>query len=99
MLWPGTLIVASDKFPLGGVFIYALMASGGDLGASVVPQLVGIVTDVVSESALAQTLGNQLSLTTEQVGMKAGMIAASIFPMIAIIVYAYIYKTRKRKEN
>ena len=99
MLWPGTLIVAADKFPLGGVFIYALMASGGDLGASVVPQLVGIVTDVVSESALAQTLGNQLSLTTEQVGMKAGMIAASIFPMMAIIVYAYIYKTRKRKEN
>ena len=45
MLWPGNLVVASSKFPTGGVFIYAMMAAGGDLGASIAPQLVGIITD------------------------------------------------------
>ncbi len=40
MLWPGSLVVATDRFPSGGVFIFAMMAAGGDLGASVGPQLV-----------------------------------------------------------
>ena len=44
VLWPGSLIVASGKYEYSGVFIYALMAAGGDLGASVAPQLVGIVS-------------------------------------------------------
>lgn len=48
MLWPGSLLVATDRFPMGGVFIYAMMAASGDLGASVAPQIVGIVTDLLS---------------------------------------------------
>ena len=50
MMWPGSLIVASDRYPQGGVMIFALMAAGGDFGASMGPQLVGIVTDAARES-------------------------------------------------
>ena len=45
MLWPGTLIYAEEKIVGLGVSAYALLAAGGDLGASVVPQLVGVVSD------------------------------------------------------
>ncbi len=45
MLWPGTLIYADEKITGLGVAAYALLAAGGDLGASVAPQLVGIVSD------------------------------------------------------
>lgn len=45
MLWPGTLIMMEEKFPGVGVAGYALMAASGDLGASVAPQLLGIVAD------------------------------------------------------
>lgn len=45
MLWPGTLIMMEEKIPGVGVATYALMASGGDLGASVAPQLLGIIAD------------------------------------------------------
>lgn len=45
MLWPGTLIMMEEKVPGVGVASYALMAAGGDLGASVAPQLIGIVAD------------------------------------------------------
>jgi MFS family permease len=99
MLWPGTLIVAEKKFPTGGVFIFAMMASGGDLGASVVPQLVGIVTDTVSSSSLAAKIGASLSLTAEQVGMRAGLMVASLFPIIAIFVFAYILKSTRKEEK
>ena len=98
MLWPGSLIIAEKRVPLGGVFIYAMMASGGDLGASVVPQLLGIVTDAVSESAFAARLGESLSLSAEQIGMRCGMLIAAIFPIIAIFVFLRIFRTKDRKE-
>lgn len=45
MLWPGTLIYAEEKIAGLGVAAYALLAAGGDLGASVAPQLVGVIAD------------------------------------------------------
>lgn len=92
MCWPGNLMVASRKFPDSGVFIFAMMAAGGDLGASVVPQLVGIVTDGVMANPTAASLAAKLSLTTEQLGMRAGMLCGMLFPLIAILVYFRIWK-------
>lgn len=48
MLWPGSLILSSKHIPNGGVFLYAIMATGGDLGAAVVSQAVGIIADATS---------------------------------------------------
>lgn len=48
MLWPGTLILMEEKVPGVGVSAYALMAASGDLGASVAPQLMGIIADASS---------------------------------------------------
>lgn len=45
MLWPGTLILMEEKISGVGVAAYAIMAAGGDLGASVAPQLLGIIAD------------------------------------------------------
>ena len=96
MLWPGNLVVATDRFPKGGVFVFALMAAGGDLGASVGPQLVGVVTDVAianpAFSGFAQTLG----LAPEQFGMKLGMLVGMLFPLCAIPVYYVIRKQYKK---
>ena len=43
MLWPGTLILMEEKIPHAGVAAYALMAAGGDFGASIAPQMMGII--------------------------------------------------------
>ena len=99
MLWPGTLIVASDRFPAGGVFVFAVMAAGGDLGAAIGPQLVGIVTDAAIAHPLAQQFAEQLSLAPEQLGMKLGMLLGMIFPLIGIFVYAHIWKNAKKKSD
>ncbi|MBR2466373.1 MAG: MFS transporter [Clostridia bacterium] len=96
MLWPGSLIVASDRFPSGGVLIYALMAAGGDFGASVGPQLVGIASDAVIASSWGTSLAARLGIGTESLGMKAGMIVGALFPILAIFVYLRIVKTQKR---
>ena len=95
MLWPGNLIVAADKFPQAGVFIYAIMAAGGDLGASVAPQLVGIIADAAIASPSAAALAETLALSPEQFAMKLGMLFAMLFPIVAIFVYFHIMKSRK----
>ena len=45
MLWPGSLIFMEENMPHLGVAAYALMAAGGDFGASVAPALMGVVID------------------------------------------------------
>ena len=92
MLWPGNLIVASERYPSGGVFIYALMAAGGDLGASVGPQMVGLVTDAVIASADGTAFAAQMGLAVEQLGMKLGLLIGMLFPLMAIPVYAKLRK-------
>ena len=97
MLWPGSLIVASDRFPESGVFIYAMMAAGGDLGASVGPQLVGVITDLAIENPTVINTAIELGLRPEQLGMKLGMIVGMLFPLISIPVYAHIRRSKKKQ--
>ncbi len=97
MLWPGSLIVAADRVPAGGVFVYALMAAGGDLGASVGPQLIGIITDAAIASPAAIAMAERISLSPEQLGMKLGMLVGMLFPLAAIPLYAYLRRTAARK--
>ena len=98
MLWPGTLIMMEEKIPALGVAAYALMAAGGDFGASVAPQLLGIVVDTVSASDFALNLAETLSLSPEQIGMKAGMLTASLFPFLGTFLVLYIKKYFSKKE-
>jgi len=100
MLWPGSLIASTDRIPDGGVFIYAMMASGGDLGASVGPQLVGLITDAAMEIPAAAELARNLALTPEQLGMKLGMLVGMLFPLLGIPVYAVMIRgARKEKKT
>ncbi|MBD5460824.1 MAG: MFS transporter [Lachnospiraceae bacterium] len=85
MLWPGTLIMMEENLPGVGVAAYALMAASGDLGASIAPQLLGIVVDQVSVSRFAGSLGENLHQTAEQIGLRTGMLVTAIFPLIGMI--------------
>ena len=47
LLWPGTLVVASRRFPASGAWVFAILAICGDVGASVFPTVAGFIADVV----------------------------------------------------
>ena len=102
MLWPGTLILMEEKIPAVGVAAYALMAAGGDFGASVAPQTLGIVVDTIALTEWAKTFGIALSLTPEQVGFKIGMLIAGIFPILGVLLLLYMknfFQKAKLKES
>ena len=98
MLWPGALIMMEENIPGVGIAAYALMAAGGDLGASLSPQLMGIVVDVVSASPFASDLSASTGMTVDQIGMKAAMLTGSIFPILGIgVMLVTIGYFRKQK--
>lgn len=94
MMWPGSLIAVAERFPTGGVFVYAVMAAGGDLGASIGPQLVGIITDATASGSLGKEIAKALSISPEQLGMKLGLLLAMLFPLCGILVYRKLQKNR-----
>ena len=75
-----------------------MMAAGGDLGASVAPQLVGVVTDAVSASPYFAETAFSLGLTAEQLGMRAGLLVGALFPLLAIFVFFILRRLRDKKE-
>ena len=99
MLWPGNLIVASDRFPSGGVMLYALMAAGGDFGASVGPQLIGIITDAAAKNSAIINVASQLQIAPDQIGMRIGMLVGMLFPLMAIPLYNSFRKNKKQNKT
>ena len=96
MLWPGTLIYVEEKFENVGVAIYALMAAGGDMGASLAPQLLGIISDKFCVMNFALKISNMFSISTEQVGMRAGLLVTGIFPVAGVLCILCMKKYFKK---
>lgn len=95
MLWPGTLILMEERVKAPGVAAFALMAAGGDLGASVAPQMLGIIVDKVAETDFATALSTTSLMTVDEIGLKIGMLTASLFPIAGTLLLIYIIKTKK----
>ncbi len=96
MLWPGSVILASNEFPHGGVAIFALMAVGGDMGAAIIPQLVGVMADVAESSTALMSLADTLGYTSDQFALKLGMFISIPVPLIAIFVYLFSWRISKK---
>lgn len=99
MLWPGTLIMMEENLPGIGVAAYALMAAGGDLGASIAPQLLGIVVDNVAASRYAVELSAASGATPDQIGLKAGMLVTAGFPIIGAVLVVIAARYFKKSKN
>ena len=99
MLWPGTIAFVGEKFPAAGVAVYALMAAGGDAGASFAPQLVGIVADTVGASGFAANISQSLGMTAEQFGMRCAVLGASLFPLAGFFIILYMRKYFEKNKK
>lgn len=99
MLWPGTLILMVNICPGASVVAYALMAASGDLGASIGPQLVGVLTDLTVSSPRLGDLAANLGFSSEVLGLKGAMLLCAIFPILAALVYSLLRKIEKKQHT
>ena len=83
VMWPGTLSLASSRFPLGGAAMFAYLAIFGDIGCTTGPALAAAVSEnfVLFNSPL-----------------KAGIAACVVFPAAVVILTMILKKTRKNKN-
>lgn len=95
MLWPGTIVYVSENFASAGVAVYALMAAGGDLGASVAPQLVGVISDKLALTNFAFNLSQTLNISPEQIAMRAGLLFSALFPLAGILIVSILKRRNK----
>jgi len=72
------------------------MASGGDFGASIAPMSLGVVVDKVSESAWGINMADILAVNPEQLGLKVGMLCASVFPIVGTLLLIYMKRYFKK---
>ena len=96
ILWPGTLISMEERLPGMGVAAYALMAAGGDMGASFGPQLLGAVADRVS--AAGGDMAAALGMTPDQLGLKTAMLLTAVFPLLGAVVVIMIMRYFGKEE-
>lgn len=87
LLWPGTIVIATRKFPLAGTSMFAILASAGDIGASLGPWLVGLTADktpAIIQAAQIPVSGNP--------GLRAGFLVAALFPVSILFYMRYLTK-------
>jgi len=87
MLWPGTISLSAARFPLAGASLFAILAAAGDFGAALMPWLVGLIADHVSNGAPAWTIalfGPEFS--PQALGLKTAYLATALWPFLMIPV-------------
>jgi MFS family permease len=53
IMWPGTLCMATEQIPHGGVKMFALLALAGDIGCTVGPSTAGLVAEFADNNLSA----------------------------------------------
>lgn len=99
LMWPGTLSLGSKKFPLGGMAVFSLAAVFGDLGCTAGPWIAGQVSEAAQKASFIASLSEKIGLTTDQIGLRVGILACVIFPVSMIIAATLINEPKKEITN
>ncbi len=95
LTWPGTLVVAAEKFPLAGSWMFAILAAGGDIGCSFGPWFSGKLMDVCGKVPAVQELAVFAGVPIEQMSLRLGMLAGVLFPILGLIALSRLQKKRR----
>lgn len=99
LLWPGTLVLSAERFPMAGAWMFAILAAAGDIGGAIGPYLTGAIVDSSITSDFALTLSTALKTTPEQAAIRIGILVAAIFPMLAIGCHIVLKRMRAKRRD
>ena len=95
IMWPSVFSLAAKNYNMGGTAMFALLALAGDVGCSIGPGIVGLVSNNrnISDRFSFMLINSDYI----QAGLKIGILFAVIFPVIMFIVLI-LFKNRKNKS-
>lgn len=97
ILWPGTYSLGAEFIPTGGTLMFALFAFSGDLGCTLGPDLIGIVSDAVIKNG--GFLTSVISGDETAAALKCGILFAIIFPVLGLVASAVLIRKMKRTRT
>ena len=99
IMWPGALSMSAARFPAAGTALFAILAVMGDLGCSVGPWLAGLASDGVQAVPQMEQFAAQAGLTAEQLGLKAGLLLGTVFPVTLFVSTMFVREKSVKKES
>jgi MFS family permease len=90
LLWPGTLVITAEKYPLAGAWIFAILAAAGDVGAAVGPFAAGLVTDFTRSLPVTIEWSAAVGLNPDQFAIRAAILLAAIFPGLTMACHWFL---------
>lgn len=90
LLWPGTLVITAEKYPLAGAWIFAILAAAGDIGAAVGPFAAGLVTDFTRSLPVALNWSAAVGLSPDQFAIRAAILLAALFPSLTMACHWFL---------
>lgn len=94
LLWPGTLVLSSEHYPMAGAWLFAVLAAAGDIGAAFGSWLAGAVADGASGSPLSQSLASLLRIDGSQADLRIAILVCAVFPLLAFLCHLGLTKLR-----
>lgn len=98
IMWPGTISNGARRFPLAGTAMFGVYAICGDIGCSSGPWLAGFVSDLMQKSQRLIDFGQARGIAPDALGLKAGLLAASVFPLILFFCALALWKDSGKKR-
>jgi MFS family permease len=99
LLWPGTLVITAEKYPLAGAWIFAIMAAAGDIGAAVGPFGAGLVTDFTRGLPAALNWAARVGLSPDQFALRAAILLAAVFPILTMACHWFLRRRQRLPEG
>jgi fucose permease len=94
LMWPGTLSLTAEAYPLGGTAMFGALAVFGDIGASAGPWLAGLVSELAGKpGGLAAAWG----MDPDQLGLKAGLLVGTAFPLLLLVALLFLREKKIRR--
>lgn len=94
IMWPGTFSLTSATYSRGGTLLFGILAICGDIGCSIGPWAAGILSNRVQQTGQSLSLWMNRGLDLEQQGLRAGLLACTIFPLL-MLLGLLLYRRRK----
>ena len=94
LMWPGTFSLAAEEYAMGGTAMFGMLAVFGDIGGATGPWVAGLVSDLSQRTKQVIALGQMYNLDLAQLGLKCGLLTATVFPLV-ILICMLLFKRNK----
>ncbi len=94
IMWPGVYSYSAKVIKGGGTAMFSILALFGDVGCSFGSWLCGTISDFSIKLTAVADCAARLDITPEQLGLKIGIGATAIFPIIMLIILLFSKKIK-----